>query len=88
MSSKFLTRILTKQRKVMKRELTVDMRVVKDHGANAAVVLAVIKDSYEPMTITDVSKAVGITYPTAHKCLDILADDSFIKRDGKAYRKI
>jgi predicted transcriptional regulator len=79
---------IIKKSRIMKRELTVDMRVVKDHGANAAVVLAVIKDSYEPMTITDVSKAVGITYPTAHKCLDILADNSFIKRDGKAYRKI
>jgi predicted transcriptional regulator len=79
---------IIKKTRIMKRELTVDMRVVKDHGANAAVVLAVIKDSYEPMTITDVSKAVGITYPTAHKCLDILADNSFIMRDGKVYRKI
>ena len=72
----------------MKRELTVDMRVVKDYGANAAVVLAVIKDSYEPMTISDVSRAVGITYPTAHKCLDILASGNLIKQDGKAYRKL
>jgi predicted transcriptional regulator len=84
----FMSIKIIKKPRIMKRELTVDMRVVKDHGANAAVVLAVIKDSYEPMTITDVSKAVGITYPTAHKCLDILADNSFIKRDGKAYRKL
>lgn len=72
----------------MKRELPVDMRVVKYHGANVAVVLAVIKDSYEPMTISDVSRAVGITYPTAHKCLDILEYNSFIKCEGKAYRKL
>lgn len=72
----------------MKRELTVDMRIVKENGANTAVVLAVIKDSYEPMTISDVSRAVGITYPTAHKCLDILASGNLIKQDGKAYRKL
>ena len=72
----------------MKRELTVDMRVVKDYGANYAIVLAIIKDSYKPMTITEVSNAAGITFPTAHKCLDMLADNQFIHRVDKVYSKI
>jgi predicted transcriptional regulator len=86
--SKLLTRILTKPRKVMKRELTVDMRIVKENGANTAVVLAVIQNSYEVMSITQVANAVGITFPTAHKCLDLLVDKKLIAAEGKSYRKI
>ena len=72
----------------MKQELSVNMRVVKDHGANAAVVLAVIKDSYGLMSVTQVANAVGITYPTAHKCLDILAGKNLIKAKDKLYGKL
>ena len=72
----------------MKRELTVDMRVVKDYGANYAIVLAVIKDAYGLMSVTQVANAVGITYPTAHKCLDILAGNNLIKAKDKLYGKI
>jgi DNA-binding IclR family transcriptional regulator len=68
----------------MKRELTIDMRVVKDYGANAAVTLAVINNAYGAMTITQVSGAVGITYPTAHKCLDLLVKEKFIKAVDKS----
>lgn len=71
----------------MKRELTIDMRVVKNHGANAAIVLAVINNAGD-MTITEVANAVGITYPTAHKCLDLLVAEKYIKAvDKSTYRK-
>ena len=79
---------IIKKSRIMKRELTVDMRVVKDHGANAAVVLAVIKDAYGLMSVTQVANAVGITYPTAHKCLDILAGENLFKAKVKLYVKI
>ena len=79
---------IIKKVELMKQELSVNMRVVKDHGANAAVVLAVIKDAYGLMSVTQVANAVGITYPTAHKCLDMLAGENLIKQDGKAYRKL
>ena len=73
----------------MKRELTIDMRVVKNHGANAAVVLAVINNSDGDMTITEVAGAVGITYPTAHKCLDLLVNEKAIATvDKSTYRKL
>ena len=72
----------------MKRELTIDMRVVKNHGANSAIVLAVINNAYGDMTITEVANAVGITYTTAHKCLDMLVAEKYIKAvDKSTYRK-
>ena len=79
---------IIKKVELMKQELSVNMRVVKDHGANAAVVLAVIKDSYGLMSVTQVANAVGITYPTAHKCLDILAGKNLIKAKDKLYGKL
>lgn len=72
----------------MKRLLTVDMRVVIEHGAVAAVVLAVIDNAYEPLSTTQVADAVGVTYPTAQKNLKILAGEGLIKEVGKAFRKI
>ena len=68
----------------MKQELAVDMNVVKTHGANAAVTLAVINNAYGAMTITEVAGAVGITYPTAHKCLDLLVEEKYIKAVDKS----
>jgi predicted transcriptional regulator len=79
---------IIKKVELMKQELSVNMRVVKDHGANAAVVLAVIKDAYGLMSVTQVANAVGITYPTAHKCLDILAGENLIKAKDKLYGKL
>jgi hypothetical protein len=72
----------------MKRKLTVDMNVVKTHGANAGVVLAVVKNANGVVSITEVANAVGITFPTPHKCLDLLADKKLIGTTRKAYRKI
>ena len=72
----------------MKQELTVDMEVVKTHGANVAVVLAVVKNANGILTITEVSNTVGITYPTAHKCLDLLVEKKMIGTTGKSYCKI
>ena len=72
----------------MKNELTVSMSIVKEHGANCAIVLGVINASSEPMTNTDVANALGFSFPTAQKCLQKLADDGLIRVDGKKYRKL
>jgi hypothetical protein len=79
---------IIKKSSIMKRELKVDMNVVKTHGANAGVVLAVVKNANGVVSITEVANAVGITFPTAHKCLDLLADKKLIGTTGKAYCKI
>jgi predicted transcriptional regulator len=80
---------IIKKSSIMKRELTIDMRVVKNHGSNAAIVLAVINNAYCAMTITEVAGAVGITYPTAHKCLDMLVAENYIKAvDKSTYCKL
>lgn len=63
----------------MKNELTVSMSIVKEHGANCAIVLGVINASSEPMTNSDVANAVGISFPTAQKCLKTLADNNLIR---------
>jgi predicted transcriptional regulator len=86
--SKLLTRISIKPRKVMKRELTIDMRVVKNHGATAAVVLAVVQNSIGRVSTTQVATDVGCTFPTAQKNLRLLVDDQLIRTDGKVYWKI
>jgi predicted transcriptional regulator len=80
---------IIKKSSIMKRELTIDMRVVKNHGANAAIVLAVVNNAYGAMTITEVAGAVGITYPTAHKCLDLLVREKAIQAvDKSTYCKL
>jgi predicted transcriptional regulator len=79
---------IIKKSSIMKRELKVDMNVVKTHGANAGVVLAVVKNANGVVSITEVANAVGITFPTAHKCLDLLAENNLIGTTGKAYRKL
>jgi DNA-binding IclR family transcriptional regulator len=41
------------------------------------------------MTITEVAGAVGITYPTAHKCLDLLVREKAIQAvDKSTYSKL
>jgi predicted transcriptional regulator len=80
---------IIKKSSIMKRELKIDMNVVKKHNASVAVVLAVIKNADGVMTVTEVSKAVGITYPTAHKFLDMLVAENYIEAvDQSSYRKI
>ena len=67
----------------MKKELIINMSVVKEHGAVAAVVLAVIDNAYEPLSTTQVADAVGVTYPTAQKNLKILVGEGLIKEVGR-----
>lgn len=67
--------------------LEVDMSVVKEYGAIAGIVLAVVNNSYEPVSNTDVAHQVGCTFPTAKKTLELLVDKSYIKQDGKLYTK-
>jgi DNA-binding transcriptional regulator GbsR (MarR family) len=72
----------------MKNELTVSMSIVKEHGANCAIVLGVINASSEPMTNSEVAKAVGISFPTAQKCLKTLANNNLIRQYVDAYVKL
>lgn len=72
----------------MKSELRIDMTVVKNYGANVAIVLSVVQNANGIMSITDVANDIGISYPTAHKCLDLLVENKMIGKAGKLYRKI
>lgn len=69
-------------------ELKIDMVVVKEHGANAAVVLAVVNKSDEKVSNTDIAREVGISFPTAQKILSELAENGLIQQCGKMYCKI
>ena len=71
----------------MKKMLQVDMSVVREFGAIAGIILAVVNDSCEPVSNTDVAHQVGCTFPTAKKTLELLVDKSYIKQDGKLYTK-
>lgn len=72
----------------MKNELTVSMSIVKEHGANCAIVLGVINASSEPMTNSEVANTVGISFPTAQKCLKTLADNNLIRLKLGKYVKL
>jgi hypothetical protein len=85
--SKFLNKILTQKRTVMKKMLEVDMSVVNEYGAIAGIVLAVVNNSYEPVSNTDVANQVGCTFPTAKKTLELLVEKSYIKQKDKRYFK-
>lgn len=69
------------------KDLKIDMDVVKKHGANAAVVLAVVNKSTVKVSNTDIAREVGISFPTAQKILSELADDGLIQQCGKMYCK-
>lgn len=71
----------------MKKMLEVDMSVVKEYGAIAGIVLAVVNNSYEPVSSTDVAHQVGCTFPTAKKTLEQLVEKSYIKQKDKRYFK-
>lgn len=70
------------------KEIKIDMEVVKEHGANAAVVLAVVNKSTENVSNTDIVREVGLSFPTAQKILSGLAELGLIKQCGKLYSKI
>ncbi len=72
----------------MKEELVIKMNVVKEHGANAAVVLAVVNKSADKVSNSDIAREVGISFPTAQKILSELAEKGLIKQCGKMYSKI
>ena len=69
-------------------EIKVKVRIIKEYGANAAVVLGVINQSEEPLTNTDVATKLGLSFPTAQKCLQTLHEHNLIKQDGKKYIKL
>ena len=85
--SKLLNKILNQKITVMKKMLQVDMSVVREFGAIAGIILAVVNDSCEPVSNTDVAHQVGCTFPTAKKTLELLVDKSYIKQEGKLYTK-
>ena len=70
------------------KEIKIDMEVVKEHGANSAVVLAVVNQSTEKVSNTDIAREVGLSFPTAQKILSGLAEFGLIKQCGKLYSKI
>ena len=70
------------------KELKIDMEVVKEHGANAAVVLAVVNKSSEKVSNMDIAREVGLSFPTAQKILQTLTEKGFIQFNGKRYYKI
>ena len=72
----------------MKNEISIKMSVVKELGAIAAVALGVINSSVEPLSNTEVSNIMGISFPTAQKSCKALLDCGYIKGDGKGYSKI
>lgn len=72
----------------MKKEILVNTRIVKEYGCTAAVVLAVVNSAVEPLSNTEVAQMVGISFPTAQRCLQILAENNHIKTAGKLYTKI
>lgn len=70
------------------KNVTVDLRTVKEIGANAAVVLAVVNNSEVKLSNTEVASIVGISFPTAQKILQSLVEDGKIQMAGKFYCKI
>lgn len=70
------------------KELKIDMEVVKEHSANAAVVLAVVNMSDDKVSNTDIAREVGISFPTAQKILSELAENGLIQQCGKKFCKI
>ena len=68
--------------------ITLNLSTIKELGANAAVVLAVVNQSKEKMSNTDVARIVGISFPTAQKILHDLAEKGLIQSCAKMYCKI
>lgn len=69
-------------------KLEVELSVVKNYNANAAVVLAYVNTSDKALSNTEVANGVGISFPTAQKVLQTLANDGLITEVGKLYRKL
>lgn len=70
------------------KKVEIDLEVVKQYGANAAVCLAVINQSKGKMSNTDIARIVGISFPTAQKILHELAEKGLIQSCAKMYSKI
>lgn len=70
------------------KKLEINMDVVRDHGAVAAVALAIVEKEGKNVTNTSVSLEMGVTFPTAKKTLMELAKNNLIKQVGKEYAKI
>ena len=72
----------------MKSELVIKTKVLKEHGIMAAAVLAVINQSDEPLSTTEMAEMLNVSYPTAQKNLRLLHDAKLIATDGRVYSKI
>lgn len=70
------------------KTIEIKLSDVKELGANATVILAVINNTDGELSNTDVAKEVGLSFPTAQKLLQELADRGLIKPVGKKYTKI
>lgn len=72
----------------MKAKLEIETSKVRKYGPAGVVALAYVQASYEPVSNSDMSKFLGVTFPTAQKILKRLEDDGLIKESGKGYVKI
>lgn len=70
------------------KKLEIDLEVCKEYGANAAVCLAVVNNDKGQLSNTDVSRLVGISFPTAQKTLQTLTEKGLIQFNGKRYYKL
>lgn len=71
----------------MKQKIEVETAMVREYGANIAVALAMVCASYEPLTNTELANMMNVSFPTAQKCLNKLAELRRIKYDGKVYKR-
>lgn len=71
----------------MKAKIEVSTRVVKEQGCVPAVVLGLINSAVEPLSTKDIANMVGISFPTAAKALNALAEAKEIKVTGEYDKK-
>lgn len=74
----------------MKANFEVNAKVVRELGCVPAVVLGVINQAAEPLSVAEVSHVIGLTFPTVAKALGKLAEANLVKQSGdfnKRYSK-
>ena len=59
----------------------------KGLSGNMLLTYALIQASDQPMSNTDVANSLRITFPTAQKCLQRLADDGLIQASAAGYSR-
>lgn len=68
--------------------LEIEVSAVKNLGISEAVVLAYVNKIDTIVSNTDIATALGISFPTAQRLLQSLAEDGHILRVGKKFQKL